>query len=111
MANNLMEEMRERYYPYHNNTDQSRNLQEALEIIKCSMERGETHIDMWDHWTDLPDDWVVETETLDELKKQGFRVVKRWCDKGDIGEHYWYIIAWDDFNEWSYDEEYETHKW
>ena len=52
---NLMQEMREKYYPYH---EQSRNLTEALDIIKEDMEKGKPFSEFWTYWTDLPDDWV-----------------------------------------------------
>ena len=99
---NLMEEMRDKYYPFKH----SRNLHEALEIIEEAMKRGEPNVDMWDHWVDLPNDWVVDMDTLDELKKQGFRVVKRWSDRGTIDEHYWFLVSWDTYEEWPTDEEY-----
>ena len=100
---NLMEEMKAKYYPY---ASQSRNLTETLEKIKTAMERGDSHIELWTYWTDLPDDWTVECETLQQLKEQGFRVIKRYCDKDTEYEHYWFIVAWDDFEEWAGDENY-----
>ena len=101
---NLMQEMREKYYPYHK---QSKNLIEALDFIKDDMERGCSFTDFWDYWTDLPDDWVIEHDTLKKLQEQGFKVTKRWIDKGKPGEHYYFIVSWDEYEEWPYDEEYK----
>lgn len=98
-----MEEMRKKYYPYHEN---SKNYLKAIQDIKIAMQRGDTNIEFWTYWTDLPDDWVIEFETLDRLKEEGFKVTKRYCDKGTNGEHFWYIVSWDKFEPWPYDEEY-----
>lgn len=99
-----MEEMREKYYPYHN---QSQNLIEALHFIKTDMQRGNHYTEFWDDWTDLPDDWTIKHDTLKALQEQGFNVVKRYCDKGERGEQHWFIVAWDEFEAWPHDEEYQ----
>ena len=100
---NLMQEMRERFYPYDK---QTQNLTEALEFIKDAMQSGDSHIEFWTFWTDLPDDWVVEWDTLDKLKEQGFTVIKRWWNKGQDDEYYSIIVAWDDFERYTNDEDY-----
>lgn len=103
MGDNLMMEMREKYYPYH---EQSQNLIETLEQIKEEMQRGSHYIEFYDTWSDLPDDWVIEFETIEKLKEQGFMVVKRWWNKGELGEHYSIIVAWDDFERYKNDEDW-----
>lgn len=95
----FMEEMREKYYPYHK---QSKNLQEALEQIKEEMQRGGPCIEFWTYWTDLPDDWVVETETLDKLVEMGFTVKRRGDEFGD----HTYIVSWDKYDECPNEVEY-----
>jgi len=77
----FMEEMREKYYPYHN---QSKNLQEALEQIKNAMQKGKPCVEFWSYWTDLPDDWVVEYDTLKELANLGFTIKRREDEYGDF---------------------------
>ena len=111
MHRNLMEVMREQYYPLSHvdepeETTFSENLQQALEEIRWEMEHSRPFAEFYTYWTDLPDDYVITTETLDELKRFGFRVVKRYCDKGTPDEHYYYIVAWDDYDEWPFDEPY-----
>lgn len=102
MEDNLMMEMRAKYYPYH---EQTKNLIEALEYIKEDMQIGCHYTEFWDTWTDLPDDWVIEWDTIEKLKEQGFTVFKRWWNKGELGEHYTIIVAWDDFEKYINDEE------
>ena len=103
MVDKLMQEMREKYYPYH---EQSQNLIETLDLIGSGMQRGCQYIELWDHWTDLPDDWVIERGTIEKLKEQGFTVVKRWWNKGETGEYYSIIVAWDDFERYKNDEDW-----
>jgi len=100
---NLMQEMREKYYPYDK---QSQNLIETLDMIKEEMERGCSYIELYDFWCDLPDDWVVDWDTLKSLKEQGFRIVKRWWNKGKSDEYYTIIVSWDDYEEYTNDEEW-----
>lgn len=99
-----MQEMRAQYYAPE--TEGDKNLSEALEQIKEEMEIGCPYCEFMTYWTDLPDDWVIKIETLDKLKEQGFRVVKRYCDKGTLSESFWFIVAWDEFESWPDDEEY-----
>jgi len=102
---NLMEEMRNKYYPYN---EKSKNLQEALQYIKEEMENGSPYIELYDRWQSLAGDWYIEKETLDELKKQGFRIIKRWYEKEKNRDYYSYIISWDNYQEFNdTDEVYE----
>ena len=108
MEDNLMMEMRAKYYPYH---EQSKNLIETLDFIKDAMKRGQKYDEFYTFWTDLPDDWVIEWETVDKLKEQGFKIYKRWWDKGTNDEYFTIIIAWDKFDVQPNDEEYgDTEK-
>jgi hypothetical protein len=105
----LMQAMRDQYYPFSVSEGVetfSKNLIEALDEIREEMKAGNPYAEFWTDWVDLPSDFTVTTETLDELKKLGFRVVKRYCDKGTAEEHFWFIVAWDEFTEWPSDKEY-----
>ena len=81
------------------------NLAYALDVIEFDMKRGEQYSEFQSYWT-LPMDFCITTDTLDELKRRGFRIIHRWCDKGTPDESHSYIVAWGIIEEWPYDEEY-----
>lgn len=89
----------------YNAGDVDENLTYALDIMKADMQGGQQYSEFRTYWN-LPTDYCITTKTLDELKRRGFRIIHRWCDKGTPDESDSYIVAWGTFEEWPYDEEY-----
>jgi hypothetical protein len=85
--------------------DMDGNLTYALDTIEACIKNGEQYSEFRTYWT-LPMDFCITTDTLDELKRRGFRIIHRWCDKGTPDESDSYIVAWGSIEEWPYDEQY-----
>ena len=97
-----METMMEKFYPFQK---QSENLQTALEIIRDEMKSGASYAEFWTFWTDLPDDYIIEKETIEYLKENGFKVRRRFFEDGN-DKYSTIIVAWDDYDYYGPEEDY-----
>lgn len=73
----LAEEMFNKYHPDGSEAIQ-KNISVALEDIQTAMKQGKDSCELYMDWTDLPDDWVVKSETLDYLRQNGFTVEEKF---------------------------------
>ena len=74
MATTLAREMFKEYVQKVNDEKIRKNIEESLEDIKDAMLRHEEECVLLVDWQDLPDDWVVLSETIDYLRDNGFTV-------------------------------------
>lgn len=89
----LAEEMFNKYHPDGSEAIQ-KNIAEALEDIRTAMKQGKDYCELYMDWTDLPDDWVVKSETLDYLRQNGFTVEKKY----DECSNRFALVTWSNKN-------------